>query len=100
MENTHLGGLGILIVIRFSTVPIHGDGAGTIIKSYGRGLGRKPSAPKRALSKRDAKTRIISWRKQARQKVLPDGRLASPVEDGNPPTCNEIPFSLVLMKDM
>ena len=42
----------------------------TIIKSLCRGLGRKTSDPKRAISKRDVEDAIISMAQQARPKVI------------------------------
>ncbi len=41
----------------------------TIIRSDCRGLGRKTSAPKRAISKREVLAAIISMAQQARPKV-------------------------------
>ena len=41
----------------------------TIMRSDCRGLGRNTSAPKRAMSKRDAEEAIISMAQQARPKV-------------------------------
>ncbi len=46
----------------------------TIIRSDWRGLGRKTSAPKRAISKRDVEDAIISIAQQARPNV--NGQIA------------------------
>src|SRR5512135_2356043 len=69
MEMHHLGS-GICSQMRLMgpaifrlTVPA------TIIRSACRGLGRKTSAPKRAMSKRDVVEAIISMAQHARPKV-------------------------------
>jgi hypothetical protein len=56
--------------MRFSTGAIFSVTVpATIIKSDWRGLGRKTSAPKRAMSKREVEDAIISIAQQARPKV-------------------------------
>ena len=56
--------------MRFSTGAIFSVTVpATIIRSDWRGLGRKTSAPKRAMSKRAAELAIISIAQQARPKV-------------------------------
>src|SRR5437764_6438207 len=70
MEMHHFGS-GIWSQMRFTmgdifrvTVPA------TIIRSLCRGLGRKTSEPKRAISKRAVDEAIISMAQQARPKVI------------------------------
>src|ERR1035438_7939694 len=65
----HLGS-GIWSQMRFSTGAIFSVTVpATIIRSDWRGLGRKTSAPKRAISNREVDDAIISIAQQARPKV-------------------------------
>ena len=69
MEMHHLGS-GIWSQMRFSTGAILSVTVpATIIRSDWRGLGRKTSAPKRAISKREVTEAIISMAQQAKPKV-------------------------------
>jgi hypothetical protein len=69
MEMHHLGA-GICSQMRLTTGDIFRVTVPeTIIKSAWRGLGRKTSAPKRAMSKREVVEAIISMAQQARPKV-------------------------------
>src|SRR3954452_15847467 len=66
----HHFGSGIWSHMRFSTGAILSVTVpATIIRSLCRGLGRKTSAPKRAISKRDVLAAIISMAQHARPKV-------------------------------
>src|ERR1035437_3671465 len=69
MEMHHLGS-GIWSQMRLSTGAILSVTVpATIMRSLCRGLGRKTSAPKRAISKREALAAIISMAQHARPKV-------------------------------
>src|ERR1039458_7367716 len=69
MEMHHFGS-GICSQMRLTTGDIFSVTVpATIIKSAWRGLGRKTSAPKRAMSKREVVEAIISIAQQASPKV-------------------------------
>src|SRR5579884_1988787 len=69
MEMHHFGS-GIWSQMRFSTGAIFSVTVpATIMRSDCRGLGRKTSAPNRAMSKREVDDAIISIAQQARPKV-------------------------------
>src|SRR5579862_10056824 len=69
IEMHHLGS-GIWSQMRLSTGAIFSVTVpATIMRSDCRGLGRKTSAPNRAMSKRDVLAAIISMAQQARPKV-------------------------------
>ena len=69
MEMHHFGS-GIWSQMRFSTGAIFSVTVpATIIRSDCRGLGRKTSAPNRAISKRDVLEAIISMAQQASPNV-------------------------------
>lgn len=69
MEMHHLGS-GIWSQMRFRTGAIlRVTVPATIMRSDWRGLGRKTSAPKRAMSKREVLAAIISMAQQARPNV-------------------------------
>src|SRR5579872_2160105 len=67
----HHFGSGIWSQMRLSTGAIFSVTVpATIMRSDCRGLGRKTSAPKRAISKREVEEAIISMAQQAKPKVI------------------------------
>src|SRR5271155_4556747 len=70
MEITHLGSGICSHSVRITGAILFDTRPAIIIKSLCRGDGRKTSAPKRAISKRDAPIDIISMAQQARPNVI------------------------------
>src|SRR3954465_15798845 len=70
MEITHLGSGICSQSWRITCAILLDTRPAMIIRSDWRGEGRKTSAPKRAISKRDAPMDIISIAQQARPKVI------------------------------